>query len=650
MIPLCDFLNEYPVKLNDQQKEAVAQVEGPVLLLAVPGSGKTTVLVARLGYMVIGCGIDPDSILTMTYTVAATRDMKERYASIFGADAAGRVEFRTINGVAQRVLNLYGRMTGRTAFKLISDEKERAALLRDAYKDVRKDFPTESDIKELSSAVTYVKNMLLTVKDGEELKKHGSFEFPEDFSAIYLKYQEILRQKKKMDYDDQLTAAYKILSSYPDIQKSFQSQYRYICVDEAQDTSKVQHMIIRLLASENGNIFMVGDEDQSIYGFRAAYPEALLDFEKTYPGAKVLFMEENFRSDGNIVAAADAFIRKNTGRRDKSMISSREKARMIREIHLSSRRQQYTYLLKAASEGGNAAVLFRDNECAIPLIDLFERNNVPYRMRQGDVTFFSHRVVQDIENIIRFAYEPSDTELFMQIYYKLNLYLSKQLAEETVKRAKKSGSNVLDTLISSRDAGVYVIKNAKALRTHLQKIREQRAGSAVYSIVNFMGYGEYLERSHLSDSKIDILLAVAAGEETSMGLIRRLDELKETMSGESAGSGITLSTIHSSKGLEYDKVYLMDVMDGRFPEEYIKNTGAASKDELKTFEEERRLFYVGMTRARDELCIFTYEDSPSGFAKEIFGRSPAKPGKLLKTKKTGDISASSMKAFASGKR
>ena len=650
---LCDFLSKYPVKLNDQQKEAVGSVDGAVLLLAVPGSGKTTVLVARLGYMVISCGIDPDSILTMTYTVAATRDMKERYASIFGDAAASGVEFRTINGVAQRVLNLFGQKTGRTAFKLISDEKERAGILRDAFKDVKNDFPTESDIKSFGAAVTYVKNMLLTVRKDEELKSCGNLEFPEDFSAMYLRYQEILRQEKKMDYDDQLTAAYRILLSYPEILSDFQSRYRYICVDEAQDTSKVQHKIIELLSRSHGNIFMVGDEDQSIYGFRAAYPEALLDFEKTYPGAKVLFMEENFRSDGNIVAAADAFIRKNVNRHEKNMVSSRKKERMIREIHLSGRRQQYTYLLKAAaSEGPETAVLFRDNECAIPLIDLFERNGIPYRMRQGDAAFFSHRVVQDIENIIRFAYDPSDTDLFLQIYYKLNLYLSRQLAEETVKRAKKSGSNVLDTLIGSRDAGIYVIKNAKALRTHLQKMREQKAGSAVYSIVNFMGYGEYLDRSHMPASKVDILQAVAAGEDTAIGLVRRLSELKTVISGEvkKHAEGITLSTIHSSKGLEYDKVYLIDVIDGLFPETYLKSPGQASPDEVKTFEEERRLFYVGMTRARDELCIFTYDDGASGFAGEIFGKNRGRKKQSSGSEKTADISAASMKAFVKGKR
>lgn len=656
MISLREFLNNYSINLSSSQAAAAERTEGPVLLLAVPGSGKTTVLVARLGYMIIGCGIDPENILTVTYTVAAARDMKKRYAAVFGEKAAHPVEFRTINGMAQKILNLYGQKTGRTAFKLISDEKERSLFLRDVYREIRHDFPTESDIKELSAAVTYTKNMLLTVRMGEELKTHGNTEFPKDFASMYLKYQEILRREKRMDYDDQLTAAYRILCTCPVILSELQSRYRYICVDEAQDTSKVQHKIIELIARGTGNIFMVGDEDQSIYGFRAAYPEALLDFEKTYPGAEVFLMEDNYRSDGNIVAAADLFIKRNVRRREKNMSAYRESRNGIKEIRLSSRKRQYAYLLgEAEKSGSGTAVLFRDNECAIPIIDIFERNNIPYRMRQGDAAFFTHRVVQDIENIIRFAYDPHDTEIFQQIYYKLNLYLSKQLAEAAVKRAEKSGSNVLDTVIGMKDAGIYVIKNAKALKAQLEKIRSEKARIAVNRIVDLMGYGEYMERTHLPESKIDILSAVAEGEESSMGLIRRLSELKDVMGGDTEqpgenGNGITLSTIHSSKGLEYDRVFLIDVVDGRFPEVYIKNMKTASDDELNAFEEERRLFYVGMTRARDELCILTYENAKSGFAEEIFGKKTVKPVRKKSTGDSFDISAASMKAFAAGER
>ena len=216
--------------------------------------------------------------------------------------------------------------------------------------------------------------------------------------------------------------------------------YPYICVDEAQDTSKIQHAIIALLTDKAQNIFMVGDEDQSIYGFRAAYPKALLSFEKNYPDAKVLLMEENFRSNADIVTAADQFIQKNTMRHAKHMTAGNSCKGKVRQIDLNSRMAQYTYLLKVAEEcRDQTAVLYRDNECALPLIDLLERNNVPYRMRNAELTFFSHRVVVDITNIINFALNPKDTDIFLKIYYKLSMYIKKQDAIEIARiRDRKS--------------------------------------------------------------------------------------------------------------------------------------------------------------------------------------------------------------------
>ena len=191
-----------------------------------------------------------------------------------------------------------------------------------------------------------------------------------------------------MDYDDQMVYAYNMLLKIPWLLEYFQNQYPYICVDEAQDTSKIQHAIIALLASRTGNLFMVGDEDQSIYGFRAAYPEALLEFEQHHPGAKVLLMEENIRSDANIVQAANRFIQNNTLRHEKHMHPSRPKQREIREISVANRKAQYSYLFKVAASCTNqAAVLYWDHECALPLIDLLERNGIPYRMRNVDITF-----------------------------------------------------------------------------------------------------------------------------------------------------------------------------------------------------------------------------------------------------------------------
>lgn len=379
------FEQAFPIQLNEQQKSAVQSIDGPVLLLAVPGSGKTTVLVARLGYMIYCRGIDPSQILTVTYTVAATKDMSRRFAGYFGEKLADRLEFRTINGLCAKIISYYGRMIGKTPFELVQDEKMTAGMLSMIYQQSEREYATESDLKTVRTLITYIKNMMLTEEEILELDEKAELKI----SVIYKEYCRQLRAKGLMDYDDQMVYAYTMLRSVPELLKHFQELYPYICVDEAQDTSKIQHAIIALLASGTENLFMVGDEDQSIYGFRAAYPEALLKFEKNYPNAKVLLMEENFRSDARIVLAADRFIQRNTLRHEKHMKATRKPASDIREIALRNRKAQYTYLAKLA-EGctSQTAILYRDNECIIPLVDLLERNGIPYQMRNAELSFF----------------------------------------------------------------------------------------------------------------------------------------------------------------------------------------------------------------------------------------------------------------------
>ena len=413
--------------LNAQQSEAVKTVEGPVLLLAVPGSGKTTVLVLRLGYMILNCGIAPENILTVTYTVAATQDMAKRFAGYFGGELAARLEFRTINGICAKIIAYYSRAIGKKPFELVTDEKSTAGILTQIYQQVEQNWPTEADLRNVRTLITYIKNQMLTEKEIKALSKQkGSplraADCDINIAAIYERYNRWLREQHLMDYDDQMVYALTILRKVPQVLEHFQEQYRYICVDEAQDTSRIQHTIIALLASKFDNLFMVGDEDQSIYGFRAACPEALINFEKEHSGAKVLLMEQNYRSGSGIVRAADRFIQKNTLRHAKHMVCADGAAEgpEVREVVLKTRRAQYYYLLRVADGcEEETAVLYRNNESAIPVVDLLERNNVPYRIRNAEVGFFTHRTVMDISNIIKLAYDPRDVDAFMAVYYKL---------------------------------------------------------------------------------------------------------------------------------------------------------------------------------------------------------------------------------------
>ena len=633
-----EFETTFSVKLNQQQKEAVQSTKGPVLLLAVPGSGKTTVLVTRLGYMIYCRNIPPESILTVTYTVAATKDMSERFAVRFGEDMAKRLEFRTINGICAMIIQYYGRRIGKTPFELVKDEKATTGMLMKICQDHGMGYPTESDLKNVRTLITYIKNMMLNEEELQKLEEESDIRI----AGIYREYCRQMREQKLMDYDDQMLYAYNILRKDPGVLAYFQNRYPYICVDEAQDTSKIQHAIIALLAAGTGNLFMVGDEDQSIYGFRAAYPEALLSFEKKHSGAKVLLMEENFRSNAKIVEAADKFIQKNTLRHEKHMRAAREAGADIREISLKSRKAQYVYLMKAAQEcttgmagmsgseehRGRAdasvtetAVLYRDNECAIPLIDLLERKNIPYRMRNADLSFFTHRTVLDVQNIIRFAMDPKDTELFMQIYYRLKLFFNKKDALRYAQISQEKDMEVLDAALKYGNLEKYQEDNIRNLKRQMVRILNMPGDEAVNQILTYMGYQDYLKKMGMNANKLETVKLIGSRAESPEKLLKRLEELRMIIQEKVSDKDcpFILSTMHASKGLEYDTVYLLDVMDGILPEKVLANPRTASKEELETYEEERRLFYVGVTRAKNQLNVFT-TNKPSKFCSELLGK------------------------------
>ena len=649
-----EFERKFPQKLNKQQKEAVQSVEGPVLLLAVPGSGKTTVLVTRLGYMIYAKGIAPEKILTVTYTVAATEDMAARFASLFGTDMADRLTFKTINGICAGIIHTYGRKTGRTPFALLNDEKVIADTLAKIYQKTERMYATESDLQTVRTLITYIKNSMLTEAEIRELDKTADMKI----SSIYKEYNTWLREQKLMDYDDQMVYAYTMLQRFPELLRLYQDKFPYLCVDEAQDTSKIQHAIIALLSSRTENLFMVGDEDQSIYGFRAAYPEALLSFEKNHPGAKVLLMEENFRSGAGIVKAADTFIQKNTLRHKKHMRATKDGEEVVKEIAVKTRDDQYRYLAavaekcaaaqadradgmtgnvtadRAGSMTGNVtevkagsrtagaahtvAVLYRDHECALPLIDLLERKEIPYRMRNAEISFFTHRTVLDVLNIMKLAMHPKDAETFLQVYYKINTYIRKEDALQIARISETQDISVWNAAVRYHGLSDYTMSSVQNTRMHMQQLLTERGDKAVKRILYYMGYQEYLERCGLKADKIEILRILGSREDSMAGLLQRLRELQDILTRKETdySCNFILSTIHASKGLEYDTVYLMDVTDGILPAQMLKNPEKASREERETYEEERRLFYVGATRAKSELYVFT-TGKPHSFCKEL---------------------------------
>lgn len=609
-----EFKRKYHIELNEQQEAAVQSIDGAVLLLAVPGSGKTTVLVARLGYMIFCKNINPESILTVTYTVAATSDMKKRFEKKFGSEYVSRLEFRTINGISQKILQYFGQITGRKPFQVA--DKETSGIIKKIFHDVTGQFATEIDIKNIQTAITYVKNMRLTEEEIYNLEVEI-----DDFPKIYENYNVELRKQKKIDYDDQMVYALRILEQFPNVLNYFQEKYKYLCVDEAQDTSKIQHDMINLLASKDENLFMVGDEDQSIYGFRAAYPQALVSFENVHEGAKVLLMESNYRSRQEIVVAADRFIQANKNRHEKHMKATRADGGKVVAIEAKGRKGQFNYLAKVAENcDRETAVLYRNNESALPLIDILERKGISYRLKKNEMTFFSHPVVSDICDFMRLAIAPCDEEVFLRIYYKLGAGISRNIANSIIE-SNRGEKALIDILCERREVPYYIKKQCKPLSTHFKNMVGEDAGKAIYRILHYMGYSEYMDDHGLDSGKADILKMLAEQESSIESFLDRLNFLNEITSNgrEEYNSKFVLSTVHSSKGLEYDRVYMMDMLEGILPSCDEPKGKDVLPEEIDAYEEERRMYYVGMTRAKNELYIFTFNSyDTSRFSKAVF--------------------------------
>lgn len=610
----CAFKEKYNICLNKQQERALLAVEGSNLLLAVPGSGKTTVLVERLGHMVLNKNISPENILAITYNTAATEEMESRFSAQFGEQYGKRIDFRTINSLALKVYSDYCHRINRPQRKLIQDD-ERRRLLGEVFKQHNGEYAAENDILELSSAITYIKNMMLTDEQIREIES----EYPH-LNAMYESYQKSLKDNYQMDFDDQMVFALWILQNDDEIISALRARYKYICVDESQDTSKIQHEIIKLLAHGN-NLFMVGDEDQSIYGFRAAYPKALLNFRYDYLNPYILRMERNYRSTTQIVEKAQSFISQNKGRYEKNMIAERGDGEAVSLEQVDSREKQYMRLLEIAKTADReTAFLYRDNESSVVLIDLFLRNGVPFRLRKPEMNFFGNRVVKDIVAHLSLALNENDIESFRQIYYKGVLSLDGDKRDYIIRNCRNKRVSVYDSVEGQiQYLKGYKQNKARNFRSVMKRVANSKTSDAISILLN-SGYEDYLRKNHLDSGKIEILSILAKQEPDIQKFLDRLVELERLIQKgfySKANNAVILSTIHSSKGLEYDSVYMVDVYDGRFPSSR-PNIFSRSKDNADGEQEERRLFYVGITRAKNKLSLFGIKGRESTFIDQLF--------------------------------
>lgn len=631
-----ELLNkECNIRLTEKQKAAVMHKEGPALVLAVPGAGKTTVLLARTANLIINHGINPANILSITFSRSSALDMRKRYNSIFSNLTSIGANFSTIHSFAFELIRKYSSLHN-LSYKVIEDNNSninKRTLLKKYYLSFNREAIDEDALDELINNIGYVKNMMLTDK---ELEKYAQETEMNNFLRIYLEYEKVKKAKGYIDYDDMLSMAFDILKSDRDILQRYRKLYNYIQIDEGQDTSKIQHKIIQLIAYPENNIFVVADDDQSIYSFRGAYPKFLLEFDGMYPGTRKFYIEENFRSTKEIVNLANRFIKSNIVRFDKTLFTNNEIGNPVRVLKLKDQNEMISFLerdLKDSNTKGNSAVLYRNNISAIGLADELSRKDISFYIKDYNRFFFKHFITEDIKNFMKFILNQSDISAFSRIYYKINSYIPKEIIHY-LKESKHTGDSVFSLLQKLAGNNENINKRIRRLSIIFNSLRNNSVKNIILTFENELGYNRYLKENAkmlgYSYESLRIILTnlreMAGRCRSIAAFLHRIPELENIMDksrSKSENSRLTLSTIHSSKGLEFSNVYIIDIIDNIIP-----TRGSIEKFQqgnIDGLEEERRLMYVAMTRARRQLNLILLERKndetviPSRFISEILG-------------------------------
>lgn len=588
------------MSFNTSQHEAILHKDGPMLVLAGPGSGKTRVITERTKHLIKEYGVSPSNILVITFTKAAALEMKERFFRLMDGKSYP-VTFGTFHAVFFAILKHayhYG------AENIIREE-QRISCIREIIAKHRLEYEDEMEfISAILGEIGLVKNTGISIAN--YYSKNCAEEM---FRRIYSEYHEYLYQHRLIDFEDMLVYTWELFSERKDILGAWQRKYQYILIDEFQDINKIQFDIVKLLAGERRNLFVVGDDDQSIYRFRGAKPELMLHFKEDFPEARTVLLDTNYRSQKNIVEHALNLIGHNRERFEKRIRAEREPETEVEYAVFRNQREENLRIIRDiadAVERGRSfsdfAVLFRTNTQPRLLMEQFLEYNIPFRTRDRIPNLYEHWIAKDIFAYIRIAQGSRERRDFLRIMNRPKRYITRESLDEDV-----VAFDVWEWFFEEQP---WVAERIRKLEQDIKKLRRMNPYAAINYIRKGIGYDEFLteyadyRRIRVDDlyDVLDELQEGAKGFEEFHDWFDHIEEYTKELEQlyreqEKEAESVALSTLHSAKGLEYENVYLIDVNEGLMP--YKK--AVLDQD----IEEERRMFYVGMTRAKKNLHLFS---------------------------------------------
>lgn len=608
-------------KLNEPQREAVYHTDGPLLILAGAGSGKTRVLTHRIAYLIGERDVNPWNILAITFTNKAAEEMRQRVDKLVGFGAES-VWVSTFHSACVRILRRFIDRLGYENHFTIYDTDDQKTLIKEVCRKVDVDTKVFKE-RSLLSAISSAKNEMI-LPDEFELNAGGDFAKMK-IAKVYREYEAQMRANNALDFDDLLVKTVQLLQTQPDVLESYQERFRYIMVDEYQDTNTVQFQLVSLLAGKYKNLCVVGDDDQSIYKFRGANIRNILDFEHEFPDAKVIKLEQNYRSTGNILNAANSVIANNRGRKEKSLWTENGEGELIRLRQFDTAFDEADFIgediKSAVRQGGSyndSAVLYRTNAQSRLLEEKFIAMNIPYKI-VGGVNFYARREIKDLLAYLKTIDNGRDDVAVRRI---INVP-KRGIGLTTINRIQESATErgigfyealLAPGLIAGVGRSATKLDSFAALIEYFKTLAEEmNITDLLQEVIEKTGYIESLENEDKEEAKtrkenIDELISKAATYEEScqdkdekatlsgfleeVALVADIDSLDEDQ------EYVVLMTLHSAKGLEFPRVYLAGMEDGLFPGYMSINAG--DREEL---EEERRLCYVGITRAEQELTL-----------------------------------------------